>query len=478
MIAPARAAATEVLLTVEAGRWDLATALAQAHPSLADARDRALLTELATGVQRWRLTLDFAIHALTGRQPAELDDEVRTALRLGLYQLAHVTRVPPSAVVNDAVEVVKRGRTRSASGLVNAVLRRVVRDGFPPLPEAPRVAIEDPQWRDQALAYLSITHSHPRWLVERWLDRFGYDAVEAWVRYDNTPAAVTIWPTTPGPMSWLGDEPDASATRYVPGGAVLASARQFLGRIADGEAYAQDEASAAVARVAAAVGRGRVLDACASPGGKTIAMRPHLPPGARIVANDLRARRVALLAASLSRQPGPRVPIVRSDAQHLPFNGTLDTILVDAPCSGLGTLRREPDLRWRRTAAALPAFVRMQRGLVDEALCALAPGGHLIYATCSSEPEENEAQVASLLAERPELRLVDLRETPLPASMAPLIRADGTLRTWPHEHGLDAFYAAVIAVPAGGVAAGLSSVRYVGVDLQLDAFANPIEWCR
>ena len=134
MIAPARRAATEVLAAVDAGRWDLATALAQAHPSLADARDRALLTELATGVQRWKLALDFAIHALTKRQPADLDADVRATLRLGLYQLQHATRIPASAVVNDAVEIVKRGPTRSAAGMVNAVLRRVVREGPPRLP--------------------------------------------------------------------------------------------------------------------------------------------------------------------------------------------------------------------------------------------------------------------------------------------------------------------------------------------------------
>ncbi len=386
MIAPARRAATEVLLAVDAGRWDLPTALGQVHPSLSDARDRALLTELATGVQRWRLALDFAIHALTKRQPVDLDPEVRTALRLGLYQLQHATRIPSSAVVNDAVEIVKRGPTRSASGMVNAVLRRVVREGFPLLPEAPRTPIEDPRWRAQALAYLAVAHSHPAWLVERWLDRFGYDATEAWVRYDNTPADVTIWSLpalglrpsafdipavgiaalTPG-----GPEtPDADAagapTRYVPGGMVLASGRDALPLIKAGVAYAQDEASAAVGVVAGTVGRGRVLDACASPGGKSLAMRRFLPEGARLVANDLRARRVALLAATLARVPGARVPILRSDGRHLPFSRTIDTLLIDAPCSGLGTLRRDPDLRWRRTAGDLPGLVLEQRALIDE----------------------------------------------------------------------------------------------------------------
>ena len=446
MIAPARRAATEVLVAVDTGRWDLATVLAQVHPSLDDPRDRALLTDLATGVQRWRLALDFAIHALTSRKAADLDVDVRATLRLGLYQLQHTSRIPASAVVNDAVEIVKRGPTRSAAGMVNAVLRRVAREGMPRLPEAPRVPVEDPQWRSQALAYLAVTQSHPGWLVERWLDRVGYDATEAWVRYDNTPAEVTVWP-----MSGRDDGPMAleaiagRATRYVPGGVVLESGREALALLDRGSAYAQDEASAAVAVATAAVASGRVLDACASPGGKSVAMQPRLPAGSRLFANDLRARRVALLAATVSRLgQRPPVVVVRSDARHLPFFGSLDTILIDAPCSGLGTLRREPDLRWRRTPTDFPALVRLQRALIDESLHALAPDGRLVYATCSSEPEENEVLIDAVLAAQPELRLVDLREASLPAEMVPLLTERGTLRTWPHAHGLDAFFTAVI----------------------------------
>lgn len=457
MIGPARQAAVEALGAVESGRVDLPTALAQAHAGLADARDRGLLTELATGVVRWRLALDFGIHALTGRQPGELDPDVRTALRLGLYQLQHATRLPVSAVVNDAVEIVKRGRTRSAAGLVNAVLRRVAREGPPRLPEAPRVSVDDPAWRGQAVAYLSITHSHPRWLVERWLDRIGFDAAEAWVTYDNLPAEVTIWPLTrpaardgrdADAPAWLGrgdrEIPAGRPTRHVPGGWTLEHGRDALPAITAGAAYAQDEASAAVAVVAGSVGRGRVLDACAAPGGKSIAMRPWLPADARLMAADLRPRRVALLAATLARVPGPPIAMLRCDAQRLPFTNTIDTLLVDAPCSGLGTLRRDPDVRWRRTPADLAALAGTQRALVDEGLRALSPRGRLIYATCSGEPEENEALVAQVIETRPDLRLVDLRRVPLPESMGALITPEGMLRSWPHVHGLDAFFAAVI----------------------------------
>lgn len=441
MIAPARRAATEVLVAVEAGALDLPSALAQAHAGLDDPRDRGLLTELATGVERWRLALDFAIHALTGRQASSLDPEVRATLRLGLFQLQHATRVPASAVVNDAVEIVKRGPKRSASGMVNAVLRRVVREGFPRLPDTPRVPVEDARWREQAIAYLAITGSHPRWLVERWLDRYGYEATEAWIRHDNTSADVTVWPM-PGAPDLPADLP-GEATSFVPGGRRLAAGRDALPLLRDARAYAQDEASAAVGIVAAAVARGQVLDACAAPGGKSLVMHGRLPAGARLIANDMRARRVALLAQTLARVPGRPIAVVRSDASRLPFAGGLDTILVDAPCSGLGTLRREPDVRWRRGPGDLPGLVVVQRSLIEDALRALAPHGRLIYATCSSEPEENEALVADVLRAHPDLARLDLRQVELPASMAPLLTDEGALRTWPHVHGLDAFYAVV-----------------------------------
>ncbi len=442
MIAPARRAATDVLLAVDAGRHDLPTALAQAHAGLADARDRALLTELATGVQRWRLALDFSIHALTGKQPGDLDPEVRTTLRLGVYQLWHATRTPASAVVHDAVEIVKRGPRRSASGMVNAVLRRVAREGMPRLPESPRVPVDDPRWRSQALAYLAIAHSHPAWLVERWLDRFGYDATEAWVRYDNMPADVTVWRTDGA----THEDVEGTPTRYVPGGLTLTSGRDAIGLVATGRVYAQDEASAAVGFVAASVARGRVLDACAAPGGKTLAMAPRTSGGVKLIASDLRARRVALLAQTLGRAQQRHVAVLRSDASRLPFEGSLDTVLIDAPCSGLGTLRRDPDVRWRRTAADLPALVATQRALIEEGLRAMRPGGALIYATCSSEPEENESLVTDVLRDHPDLARVDLRQVGLPSSMTPLLTADGALRTWPHVHGLDAFHAVALRV--------------------------------
>ncbi len=386
-------------------------------------------------------------------------------MRLGLYQLQHATRIPSSAVVNDAVEIVKRGPTRSASGMVNAVLRRVVREGFPLLPEAPRAPIEDPRWRGQALAYLAVTHSHPAWLVERWLDRFGYDATEAWVRYDNTPADVTIWPLPAlgsGPSAFdipavgiaalpAGDAaaPDAGVagtpTRYVPGGIVLASGRDALPLIKDGVAYAQDEASAAVGVVAGTVG------AWAGPRRLCVPGRQEPRDATR---SCLRAPDSSPMTCGHVAWPCSRPRWHACLARRCPScEVTAATCRFRAPSTRCSSMRPVPDsARCAATPTSAgaaprptcPAWSLEQRALIDEGLRALAPGGRLIYATCSSEPEENEALVADLLLARPDLRRVDLRQVGLPDSMTPLLAADGTLRTWPHVHGLDAFYAAVL----------------------------------
>lgn len=451
MIAVARRAAHEILLAVDAGRADLATALADGRDRLSDPRDRALATEIATGVLRWRNALDFQIAAMTWREPAALDVEVLAVLRAGLYQLQHATRIPASAVVNDAVEIIKRGRTRSASGLVNAILRRAGREGAPPLPPRPDT-MNGVDMREQMLTYLSVTHSHPRWLVDRWLDAHGAEAVEAWVRFNNVPASVTIWPAPVSGQAGVDvvSTSKGDSTRRVPGGKVLTSGKDAMAPLREGLVYAQDEASAAVGRVAAAVAHGVVLDACASPGGKSLVMLSHAPLAARLLAADMRARRVALLAATLRRLAGRPVPVIRLDAAALPFAASVDTLLIDAPCSGLGTLRREPDLRWRRTADDLPGFVALQRRMLEAGLEAVAAGGRVVYATCSSEPEENEHLVEDVLARRREWRRLNLETAGLPDAMRPMLQPDGTLRSWPHVHGLDAFFAAALVRSAGG----------------------------
>ncbi len=464
MIAPARIAAYDILTAVSSGRNDLPAAIAFSRAGLRDDRDRALAAEIATGVQRWRAMLDHLIVSFSKRAIDRLDPEVVEILRLSTYQLLHLTRVPASAVVDDAVNLAGRVGKRSASGFVNAVLRTVSRSRRSlPLPPRP----DDPADRLAALDYFSITLSHPRWLAARWLDRLGFDATEAWLRFNNTPAPVTLRANrlqlTREQLAerLAGDAVQVRPTAFAPDGLIveaghpLRATREPRG---DPEALegskggpggdagwfvVQDEASQLVALLAGPSPGPRVLDTCASPGGKTTAIAAAMGGRGLLVACDVRDRRVELLRRTVASSGAPNVRLVQADLlEPLPFSSPFDCVFVDAPCSGLGTLRRDPDIRWRRREDDLPALAAAELTMLQHAADAVAPGGRLIYATCSSEPDENEAIADAFLATTPAFVAVDAR-TSAPQIPGSVIDARGHLRTQPHLHSLDAFFGAV-----------------------------------
>ncbi len=446
--APARRAAYAALRAVSSNRLDLPDALARVRTRLADERDAALAAEITTGTLRWMGALDAVIEAFGRRPLPRVDPEVLDILRLGAYQLVHLDRVPARAVVDDAVEMTREARKHSASPFVNALLRRIDRERDR-LPLPPRPAAPD---REAALDYLSVTCSHPRWLVERWLDREGFDAAEAWVRFDNAAAPLTLRANTlaisrdelAGRLAAAGVR--VAFTRYSPDGLVVVDGNPLATPLhEEGAFFVQDEASQLVALAAGARPGERVLDACASPGGKTVAMAGRMDNRGLLVAGDMRARRVDLLERTVARSGARCVRIVRFDAEALPFGPVFDRVLVDAPCSGLGTLRRDPEIRWRRLAADLPAFAARQRRILERAATAVKPGGCLIYATCSSEPEENEDVVGGFLRDHDEFEIEPLREADFGvAGLASLLTPEGLLRTRPFAEGLEAFFAAAL----------------------------------
>jgi 16S rRNA (cytosine967-C5)-methyltransferase len=471
MIAPARIAAYQVLSAVSSGRADLPTAIASARDSLHDDRDRALAAEIATGVQRWRAALDHLIAALSKRAVDRLDPEVVEILRLSAYQLLHLTRVPASAVVDDAVKLTRRAGKQSAAGFVNAVLRTLSRSRnnlpLPPRPPALTIstggdgghrasrATEDGGAREAALAYLSITLSHPTWLVERWLDRFGFETTETWLRFNNTPAPLTLRANrlraTPDEVvERLGQEGvRLRPGRFAPDALIVEGGHPLRGR-QEGLFVVQDETSQLVAMLAEPRLEERVLDACASPGGKTTALAAALGGTGRLVACDVRDRRMALLLRTLTAAGARQVRLVQSDLMRpLPFTRSFDLVLVDAPCSGLGTLRRDPDLRWRRSERDLPSLAAAEIVMLQHAADVVAPGGRLVYATCSSEPDENEAIVSAFLATTPDFVPLDARDA-APRLPREVIDARGHLRTEPHVHGLEAFFGAVFVKSGTG----------------------------
>ena len=445
MTAPARTAAFHALRAILGDRADLPTALAATRGRLADDRDRALAADIAIGTLRWLRSLDFLVEHFAKRPLKRIDPDVLSILRLSLYQLLHLDRVPASAVVDDAVDLTRGARKASATGFVNAVLRTTLRERHRlPFPGRP-----DGNDRAAALAYLGITHSHPEWLVARWLDRHGFDAVESWVRFNNESPPLTIRANRlrgsrdEVAASLAADDIEAVATRYSPDGLTITSGNP-LRQALDGAFFVQDEASQLVALMVAAQPGERVLDLCAAPGGKTTMLAAAMDNRGVLIATDVRARRLSLLRDTVGRSGATCIDVLEVPATGaLPFDLPFDRVLVDAPCSGLGTLRRDPDIRWRRHEADLRALAAAEAALLERAARVVAAGGRLVYATCSSEPEENEQVVDRFLASHPAFALVNLRDD-VPTGLHPVIDDRGMMRTLPHAHGLEAFFAAAV----------------------------------
>ena len=445
----ARLAAARVLVSLDRGRTTLSAEVERERPELADRRDQALFLELAAGTTRWRAEVDARLGPHSRRALSDLTPEVRSVLRLAAYQLHHLDRIPAHAIVFESVELARALRQERAAGFVNAVLRSLLRaQGQPsPLPSRP----VDPSDTESALAYLSITLAHPRWLVTRWLSRVGFEACERWCLFNNTPPDVTvrsIGADDPGLLERLRrDGVEATPGRYVPGAIQLtAGALGGLPAVTRQDLMIQDEASQLVAWLAAPPRGSSVIDLCAAPGGKTVMLAQAAGPAALVVAADRRPARVSLLRTTLGRAGlASSVHVLALDAEaDLPFGATFDHVLLDAPCSGLGTLRRDPDIKWHRLEEDLPALAATQGRMLSHAAALVRPGGTIMYATCSSEPEENDAVVDRFLSSTPTFRLAPIHAPDAHDAVANTIDDRGMLRTRPDAHGLDAFFAAML----------------------------------
>ena len=420
----------------------------------------ALATEITFGVLRWRRLLDFLLDRQLKKSVAQLDLPVALALRMGLYQLRFLERVPARAAVNESVELVKRARKSSAASLVNAVLRRASAEN----PEAPAAADADRIERlfpaDLPLAdRLGILHSHPTWLVERWLKNFGEPSTAALLEADNRTPNLSCALHDPAQR----DEVLASLKRaglHIERGQLLNSAFAVRGgsparteSFRGGAISIQDEASQAIPLLLGVQLRDSALDLCAAPGGKTPTLVRAAGSKGTVVATDRHAHRLRAMRNQFSRLGLDSVLIVELDAAHdLPFGRQFDRILVDAPCSGTGTLARHPEIRWRLRPEQLSEFHQLQVGILASAIKQLAPGGRIVYSTCSMEPEENEDVVSEVLASAPSIKPVARDE--VAKSLAPhlvpgldaqnLIDANGQFRTSPAAQRTDGFFAAVL----------------------------------
>lgn len=437
-VSPARRAAFDILYRVES-EAAFASVLLAAQTALSR-EDHALAQELTLGVLRHRKTLDAWAQQYTRRPLAKLDLPVLLALRLGLYQLRYLTRIPPSAAVNESVNLVKLARKASAAPLVNAALRAALRNPN----DNPTAGAED------ELERLAIEVSHPRWLLARWQRAFGEDQARQLAAANNqTPPVAfrvnTRRTTREEIINALSKEGVSVEASKIADGALVITrgAAALLTRFVEaGLVYVQDEASQLVALLLDAKSEHRILDLCAAPGSKTSQLGVLTEDRAHIIAGDLHAQRLATLAMNCQRLGLCSVDVVAFDATApLPFLESappFDRVLVDAPCTGTGTLRRHPEIKWRLEATDIGRLAEVQAALIARAARALAVGGRLVYSTCSVEREENEDVVEGFLGSHAGFHLV-------PANApAHCLTSEGFARTFPHRHNTDGFFAAVL----------------------------------
>ena len=435
----ARHTALDVLLRVDRGMASDRALDRGLQASRLNQRDRALATELVYGVLRRRLSLDRRIAPHSRRPLAELDAPVLEALRLGAYQLTHLDRVPPHAAVDATVNAVK-AHGRGAAGFVNAVLRTLLREGRAPGSDGRAAA------GGEALpaAFADV----PTWWAARWRQRYGDEVAGDWFASTLEPSPMVLRPhPRVAPEDLLqrlaAEGIEIEGAPHAPGALRVVAGHPVASPLLREGAFAlRGEASQLVAALLSIQPADRVLDACAGRGGKTLQIAEDATPEL-IVGSDISPWRTAAARREAIAAQVPEIHHVVADLSvPAPFARSFSAVLVDVPCSGLGTVRRRPELKWRNDVKRLRRLAELQRRILDHAADTLAPGGRLLYATCSTEPEENEHVVDAILAARTDL---ERRPVPLPPGTdARFVADDGYFRTYPLFEDLDGFFAALL----------------------------------
>jgi 16S rRNA (cytosine967-C5)-methyltransferase len=451
-VSPARKIAYHILLNMESGHGFAVDLLQSPEVSALKEADRRLATELVMGVLRWRGELDFQIEQLSGRSVKGFDSEVLTILRMGAYQIRFLEKVPKRAVVDDAVELTKTARKRSAAGLVNAVLRKC---------EPPKKRVLESDFEHlSAESRESVRRAFPAWLLKRWEGITTTPFKPGEVRAVQLAHASLATPRTTLRVDAGADLQDVrqelEAEGVVTSSCLYAEAHGLTvqsGQVQNTRAYRegrvviQDEASQLVAELVSPEPGQRVLDLCAAPGMKAGQLAQLLGEGT-LVACDASAARLRTLGKLLPQwvPAAVRLSMVRLDAARaLPFGAKFERILLDAPCSGTGTLARNPEIKWRLRPEDIKRLAELQAMMLRKALPALVNGGRLVYATCSLEPEENEGVVEKVLNEEPAFRVLTTHELALAhPRLIPLFDSRGYFWTRPDQHPMDGFNAAVI----------------------------------
>jgi 16S rRNA (cytosine967-C5)-methyltransferase len=407
-----RDCALDVLETAASTRHAFADAAL--HTCLAGAgfpqSDRAFVTELVYGAVRRRLTLDWLIEHFAQRPVEKVDAALRLILHLALYQLLFMDTVPDYAAVNEAVETAKRRLHAGAAKFANGLLRAVLRA---------RSSLPYPARNDDLVEHLAVVHSHPRWLVRRWIDHLGPERAEAVCLVDNQPPPIVLRANR---LSVSRDDlidhlraegVEAGPVEHDDAAVHIAAPPRPLDALdafVRGEFYVQDVTPMRVTRLLDPKPGERVLDLCAAPGGKTTHCAELMDDAGRVVACDLDENRLKIIEQNVARLGITCVETARCDARHVPQlipPGTFDRVLLDVPCSNTGVLRRRVEARWRLGEGDIASLTERQAELLDAAALMLKPGGVLVYSTCSIEPEENDRLVRRFLSRHGQFALDD-----------------------------------------------------------------------
>ncbi|HEX2949301.1 MAG TPA: 16S rRNA (cytosine(967)-C(5))-methyltransferase RsmB, partial [Armatimonadota bacterium] len=436
-----RSLALDILLRVEKNESANAVLDQLLAASNFDTRDRGLVTELVDGTLRWQGRLDYELSQFLDKSLDKLEPPIRIILRLGAYQLTRLERIPPHAAVNESVALAREYGHEGTAKLVNAVLRRLQR-------EYSTISYPDPD--KDPIAYLSIVYSHPEWLVARWLPRFGFAETEALLKINNTPPPLTIrvnrrWITREGlhmflEMHGVNTEP----TSISPWGLTVTSGGnpRELDEYHEGLFSIQGEGSMVMVELLRP-GRNRDgWDLAAGVGGKTTYLAEWVDDSGSLLATDTSEDRLQVLQREANRLELHSITVEHGDATAFPVTpGSKDYALLDAPCSGTGSLRRQADARWKKTPGQITELTALQTELIEAAARAIRDGGILLYCTCSLEPEEDEEIVTAFLARHPEwsLEIAGSKHRSLPDNARD---SAGYVHLFPQLHGTDGFFAA------------------------------------